>query len=186
MSHHPLVVSIVGTSGVGKTTVVERLVPLLRLAGHRVGTVKHASHGFSADREGSDSWRHQQAGADAVLLVGPEGSALFLSRAVTHPDPAERDDRADIARLISAHAEGVEVVLAEGFAPIHDLLIEVDREGVPRKDPGGPRSVWLTVTDRPDGIDRLGFDALDEVAARIAARLREGVHRGDPPPSPRG
>ncbi len=170
MSHHPLVVSVVGSSGVGKTTVIERLVPMLRSRGLRTGTVKHASHGFSADREGSDSWRHHRAGADAVLLVGPEGAALFLAREVAHRGLDGDDDRADIARLVDEHLTMVDVVLAEGYAPIHHLLIEVDRCDVPRKEQLGPRTVWLTVTDRPDGRDCLGFDALDEVATRIFGR----------------
>jgi len=41
MAVTPMIVSFVGTSGVGKTTVVEALVPLLRASGLRVGTVKH-------------------------------------------------------------------------------------------------------------------------------------------------
>lgn len=170
MAPAPLVISVVGTSGVGKTTLVERLIPALRAHGLRVGTVKHASHGFVADRERSDSWRHQQAGADSTLLVGPDGAAVFLAGRVAHPDGGD-DARADIARLVGAHLHSVDVVLAEGYAPIHDLLIEVDREGVPRKEPAGPRTVWLTVTDRPDGADRLGFDQLDIVAERIVTRL---------------
>jgi len=176
MTDFPLVISVVGTSGVGKTTLVERLLPELRARGLRVGTVKHASHGFVADRVGSDSWRHQQAGAESTLLVGPEGAAVFLAAHVAHPDGGD-DARGNIARLVDAHLHAVDVVLAEGYAPIHDLLIEVDREGVPRKEPAGPRTVWLTVTDRPDGTDqpdgsdRLGFDQLALVAERITARL---------------
>jgi molybdopterin-guanine dinucleotide biosynthesis protein MobB len=178
MTHGPLVISVVGTSGVGKTTLVERLVPELRARGLRVGTVKHASHGFIADRTGSDSWRHQQAGADSTLLVGPEGAAVFLAAHVAHPDGGD-DARSNIARMVAAHLHFVDVVLAEGYAPIHDLLIEVDREGVPRKEPAGPRTVWLTVTDRPegndrpDGNDRLGFEQIDLVAERIVARLAQ-------------
>jgi len=165
-----LVVSVVGSSGAGKTTVIERLVPLLRAAGLRVGTSKHASHGFTADREGSDSWRHLHAGADAVLLVGPDGAAVFLARRVAHPNP-DAGPHQDIARLLAQHVTEVDVVLAEGYAPVHDLLIEVRRDGIPTKATPGPTSVWLTVTDRPSGADQISFDALAAVSARIVERI---------------
>ena len=58
----PVVVTITGSSGSGKTTFVERVLPALRDRGLSVGTVKHASHGFTADRPGSDSARHAAAG----------------------------------------------------------------------------------------------------------------------------
>jgi len=170
VSHSPLIISVVGPSGAGKTTVIERLIPMLRATGLRVGTSKHASHGYIADREGSDSWRHQHAGADTVLLVGPEGAAVFLARQVAHPDP-DADPHHDIGRLLAEHMHNVDVVLSEGYAPVHDLLIEVDRNGVPPKPVPGSRAIWLTVTDRPDGADRLSFDSLDDLAARIADRI---------------
>lgn len=170
MIDSPLIISVVGPSGAGKTTVIERLVPMLRAAGLRVGTSKHASHGYTADREGSDSWRHQQAGADTVLLVGPSGAAVFLAQQISHPD-ADTDPHQDIARLLARHMHNVDVVLCEGYAPVHDLLIEVERSGVPPKPAPGSRVVWLTVTDRPDGADRLSFDALDQLAARIIDRM---------------
>ena len=75
----PLVISFVGASGVGKTTVIEQLIPLVAVSGLRVGTVKHASHGHEVDRIGSDSWRHRRAGAEVVLLAGASGAVVFLA-----------------------------------------------------------------------------------------------------------
>lgn len=173
MSNAPLVISVVGASGSGKTTLVEQLVASLRAHDVRVGTVKHASHGFAADREGSDSWRHQQAGAERVLLVGPHGSALFLDGASTYDDH-ESDPHAAIARLVQRYHAGLDIVLAEGFAPVHDLLIQVERRDVPLKHTRSTHAVWITVTDEPDGVDRLGFDAIDEVVRRILDRRVTG------------
>lgn len=84
-----MIVSFVGSSGVGKTTVVEQLIPLVRAAGLRVGTVKHAPHGHDVDRVGSDSWRHRQAGADAVLLAGADGAGRCCSsRSIVRVTPS--------------------------------------------------------------------------------------------------
>lgn len=172
MTASPLVVSVVGPSGAGKTTVIEQLVPLLRANGLRVGTTKHASHGYTADREGSDSWRHHRAGADTVILAGPDGAAVFLAQRVAHPDP-DADPHDDIAQLIARYMNDVDVVLAEGYAPVHDLLIEVERAGVPPKPVAGNRTVWMTITDRPDGADRISFDALADAATRITRHLSD-------------
>ena len=70
------VVSVVGRSGSGKTTLIEKLVPALKARGLRVGTIKHDAHRFEIDREGKDSWRHRQAGAEAVLISSREKIAL--------------------------------------------------------------------------------------------------------------
>lgn len=184
MAVTPLIVSFVGSSGVGKTTVVESLIPLLRASGLRVGTVKHAPHGHEVDRVGSDSWRYQAAGADAVLLAGAAGAVLFLPpEPQLAPEPPARHssqqsaaDVERIVRLIEVHLIDVDVVLAEGFVPFHDLLVIVHRKDVPAKPAGGEREVWLTVTDEPLGCSvEFSFEALDGVAEQIARQARVGT-----------
>lgn len=71
------ILSFVGRSNSGKTTLIERVIPELTRAGYRVATVKHAGHGFELDTEGKDSWRHKQAGASAVVVVSNGSMAMF-------------------------------------------------------------------------------------------------------------
>lgn len=71
------ILSIVGRSNSGKTTLVERLIPELVMAGYRVATIKHAGHGFNLDTEGKDSWRHKRAGAGTVIVVSKGSLAMF-------------------------------------------------------------------------------------------------------------
>jgi molybdopterin-guanine dinucleotide biosynthesis protein B len=71
------IVSFVGRSTSGKTTLIERVIPELVLAGYRVATIKHAGHGFDLDTEGKDSWRHKRAGASAVIVVSKGSLAMF-------------------------------------------------------------------------------------------------------------
>ena len=42
----PSVVTLVGKSGTGKTTFLEKLIPVLKEKGLRIGTIKHDVHGF--------------------------------------------------------------------------------------------------------------------------------------------
>lgn len=71
------IVSFIGRSNSGKTTLIERVIPELVKAGYRVATVKHAGHGFDLDTEGKDSWRHRRAGASSVVVVSKGSLALF-------------------------------------------------------------------------------------------------------------
>src|SRR3990170_4407238 len=71
------IVSIVGTSDSGKTTLLEKLIPELIKKGYRVATIKHDVHGFDVDREGKDSWRHKKAGARTTIISSPEKIAVI-------------------------------------------------------------------------------------------------------------
>ena len=73
----PPVISIVGKSESGKTTLIEQLIPELKRRGYRIGIVKHAHHGFDMDRKGKDSYRHRQAGADTVMIASPGQIAMI-------------------------------------------------------------------------------------------------------------
>ena len=61
-------VCIAGWSDSGKTTLIERLIPLLTDRGLRVGVVKHTHHSLSMDQHGSDTDRYR--GSGAAIAVG--------------------------------------------------------------------------------------------------------------------
>ena len=63
------VVSVVGVSDSGKTTLMERLLKEIKSRGWRVATIKHDLHGFDIDKPGKDSWRHARAGADIGRMI---------------------------------------------------------------------------------------------------------------------
>lgn len=65
---HPVLFGIVGEKNSGKTTLMEALIRILTGRGFKVASIKHDGHDFEADREGSDSWKHYQAGAYASAV----------------------------------------------------------------------------------------------------------------------
>ena len=75
-----MVVSFVGHSGAGKTTLVERIVRELSDRGFSVSVIKFTHHEFDLDRPGKDSFRFKQAGAAAVGLVSPGGWAIIADK----------------------------------------------------------------------------------------------------------
>ena len=100
------ILSIVGRSNSGKTTLVERLIPELVLAGYRVATIKHAGHGFDLDTEGKDSWRHKRAGAGTVIVVSKGSLAMFADV----PDEIHVEELRD--RFVGREYD---LILAEGW-----------------------------------------------------------------------
>jgi molybdopterin-guanine dinucleotide biosynthesis protein B len=143
----PAVVTITGSSGAGKTSFVERVLPVLRDRGLSVGTVKHASHGFIPDRPGSDSARHAAAGAEPVLLVGPEGHVLFhLNRRPAEPPPKLQD-------LVSRYFADRDLVLVEGFSSEGGPCVLISRQGVERREAPSPEQVLFAMVDEPLGYD---------------------------------
>jgi len=114
------IVSIVGKSNSGKTTMIEKLVPELVRRGYRVATIKHDVHGFEVDREGKDSWRHKQAGAHTVIISSPQKLALI--RDMNHD--------AELAELRDRFIQEVDLILSEGFKRSNQPKIEVYRKEI--------------------------------------------------------
>ncbi len=78
-----------GFSGVGKTTLIERLIQRFNEDDFSVGYYKHDSHRFTMDREGKDTERCARAGAGIVAINDPRHFGLvaddsFKKRTVAH------------------------------------------------------------------------------------------------------
>jgi len=117
------IVSVVGKSDSGKTTLIEKIVPELARRGYRVATIKHDVHGFEIDREGKDSWRHRKAGAEAVVISSPGQIALIRN--------VERD--LTLAELRERFIDDVDIIITEGFKKDVQPKIEVFRRETHRE-----------------------------------------------------
>ena len=113
-----IILSIVGRSNTGKTTLLEKLVIELTGKGYRVGTIKHDVHGFDIDREGKDSWRHKKAGAVVTVISSPTKVAVIK----------DVDSDAEIDQLVERYMDDVDLVLTEGYKRSKKPKIEVFRK----------------------------------------------------------
>ena len=114
----PAIVSIVGSSHSGKTTLIEKLIRELKSRGYRVATIKHAPQGAAFDEPNKDSWRHLQAGSEATI-VGSKDKLVLIK-------PVASDITLDeIARLLG---EDYDIILTEGFKQGNASKIEVHRK----------------------------------------------------------
>uniref|UniRef100_A0A7J2TGM1 Molybdopterin-guanine dinucleotide biosynthesis protein B n=1 Tax=Archaeoglobus fulgidus TaxID=2234 RepID=A0A7J2TGM1_ARCFL len=93
-----IVLSIVGSSGSGKTKLIEKLVPELLKLGFKVAVIKHAHKEF--DFEEKDSTRIFRSGAE-VAVVSNEKFAII-----------RRGNLKDVLEFFKDY----DIVLTEGFS----------------------------------------------------------------------
>jgi len=146
---------VAASSNSGKTTLIEKVVRILKERGLRVAVIKHASKGFDLDRPGKDSWRFREAGADSVVLVGPDSMALM--RKISREPSLD-----ELAMMV----QDSDVVIREGFKTDKGSRIEVFRSGVSGEQPlcMTDQSFIALVSDVPFSIAIPRFD-LDDAAA---------------------
>jgi molybdopterin-guanine dinucleotide biosynthesis protein B len=112
------VIGVIGYSNTGKTTLIEKLIPLFAARGLRVSALKHAHHGFDVDRPGKDSYRYREAGAGQVLIATTQRWALLTE---TPNDSAPLE-------VLLAQLAPCDLVIVEGFrSEGHIPRIEVRR-----------------------------------------------------------
>jgi molybdopterin-guanine dinucleotide biosynthesis protein B len=134
----PPIVSIVGKSESGKTTLMEKLLRELKSRGYRVATVKHTPQKLSFDEPGKDSWRHIQAGSEATLISSPDKVVLIKPTST----------KTSLEQLAHLIGEDYDIILTEGFSQGDAPKIEVHRKqaGPPL---ASPRKLIAIATDEP-------------------------------------
>jgi len=121
----PAVLAVSGAHNSGKTTLLEKLIPLLRARGLKVGVIKHDGHDFTPDVPGTDSFRLREAGAEGVAVFS--GSRYLLTEEF-------RLNEQDLLALFERH--GYDLVLMEGFKESGWPKIELSRRSL------SPLSRW--------------------------------------------
>jgi len=170
------IVSIVGRSNTGKTTLIEKMIPELIRRGYRVATIKHNIHGFDIDHEGKDSWRHKKAGARVTLIASPHRVALI--------EDIERDY--ELSELRDRYIRDVDIILSEGFKKNAHPKIEVVRtelkhEPICTKDD----NLIAVMSDKPvdRGVLCLDINDLIGIVDLIEGRFLKGAFPSTHPQS---
>jgi molybdopterin-guanine dinucleotide biosynthesis protein B len=159
-------------SGTGKTTLLLKLIPLLRDQGLRVGLIKHAHHGFDIDHPGKDSHELRHAGASPVLITSS------IRRAIVTERPLPRDPV--LAEELACFDPGsADLILVEGFKRERFPKIELHRPvlGHPLLFPDD-ETIIAIATDAslpiPPPIPLLDLNRPEEIVAFIQ---RDFLHR---------
>jgi len=156
------IICIVGASDSGKTTFLEKLIPIMRDRGYRVGTLKHDAHGFEMDREGKDTWRHRLAGAQTIAIASPTQVASI--RGTT--------EELNLDELAARYFWQEDVIFTEGYKRSNYPKIEVFRSAIEPQPICGPKNHLIAlVTDDATDMDVPSF-RFDE-ASRLADFIEE-------------
>lgn len=119
----PPLLGIIAWSGTGKTTLLKKIIPLLKKRGVRPGLIKHTHHDMDVDIPGKDSYELRKAGASQTLVASQKRWALMTETA--------EESELDLHWLVNKmDASLLDLVLVEGFKhqPIPKILLY--REGV--------------------------------------------------------
>ncbi|MBI5043064.1 MAG: molybdopterin-guanine dinucleotide biosynthesis protein B [Nitrospirae bacterium] len=132
------IVSIVGKSNSGKTTLIEKVIPFLTKKGYRIATIKHCAHGFEMDKEGKDTWKHKKAGAKAIVAVSDKKLALITDITPSRTLPPRGGgkgggDRLKLEEIRERFIDDVDLIIAEGYKTERYQKIEVIRNGNSKK-----------------------------------------------------
>jgi len=136
------IISIVGKSESGKTTLLEGLITKLKQRGYKVAVIKHAAEDFELDTVNKDSWRFSQAGSEVSAISSAHKLAVIKN--------LEHDlGPQELSQFIGSDYD---LILTEGFKQSSHPKIEVHRKEQGKELLSQPEQLLAIVTDEPLNI----------------------------------
>jgi len=117
---HIPVLGIAAFSGTGKTTLLTKLIPILKKTGLRIGLIKHSHHNFEIDNPEKDSYLLRKAGASPMMIVSTHRRAIITEFNVSK-EPVLNE------QLACLDQSELDLVLVEGFKAEFFPKIELHR-----------------------------------------------------------
>ena len=163
----PPIVSIVGKSDSGKTTLLEALIKVLGQRGRRVAVIKHAADDFEIDTPDKDSWRFSRAGSE-VSAISSKDKLAVIRRLENDSDPQA---------LLPYVGADCDLVLTEGFKQYSCPKIEVIGSGQGSDLVNPPEQLLAIVTDKPINVKVPQFHKTeaDKIADLIEQKYLTGA-----------
>ena len=145
------IISVVGKSDSGKTTLLEELIAELKRRGYKVAVIKHSAEDVELDTVNKDTWRFSQAGSDVSAISSAHRLAIFkkLEHDLT---PSE---------LTCLSAWDCDLILTEGYKQSSYPKIEVHRREQGEDMVSQQEQIIAVVTDEPIKLDVPQFTKSD-------------------------
>ncbi len=162
----PPIISIVGKSDSGKTTLLEGLIANLKQRGYKIAVLKHAAEDIELDTVNKDSWRFSQAGSEVSAVSSTRKLAIIKN--LEH-DLAPQE-------LVQFIGSDYDLILTEGFKQSDHPKIEVHRKGQGAALLSPPEQLLAVVTDEPlkVTVPQFSKDEVPEIADLIEKTLALG------------
>lgn len=151
-------------SGTGKTSLLVKLLPLMRMQGLRVALIKQTHHDVEIDKPGKDSYELRKAGANQVMLASAKRCSVITEYdKQREPDLVELIDKLDL--------KNIDLVLVEGFKDLPFAKIELHRPATGSRliypEDGSVIAVASDEDIKTGDLPLLNMNAADEVAGFI-------------------
>ena len=161
------IISLVGKSSSGKTTLLEKLIAELKRRGHKVAIVKHSHHADTLDTAEKDTWRFTKAGSELSAINSLDHLAIY--RRMDHFfEPQE---------ISSFILWDYDIILTEGFKGSPYPKIEVHRAEQGKELLTDKQLLLAVVTDEPLEISVPQFSHGD--VAGIADFIEKRINTGN-------
>ncbi len=105
-------------SGTGKTTLLKKLIPVLKKKGLRIAVIKHAHHSFNIDLPGKDSYELRMAGADQVIVSSAKRFVKIIE---------QLKEKSLQECLSEVDIQSCDLILVEGYKRAQIKKIELHR-----------------------------------------------------------
>lgn len=148
------IISIVGKSKSGKTTLLEKLIPELKSRGYRIGVIKHDVHNHQIDIPGKDSYRIKESGAETIIISSSKKISMIR----------DLKEEIDLRFIEFKYLEDMDLILTEGYKRRKFPKIEVLRSKVSKEPSCSPNEVFAFISDFPIKSKRPVFD-IDDIKA---------------------
>ena len=164
------IISIVGKSKSGKTTLLEGLIAELKRRGYKVAIIKHSGEDPELDTVNKDTWRLSQAGSEISAISSEHKLAVF--KQLEHDISPQ-----ELSYFVSWDYD---LILTEGFKQSNYPKIEVHRKEQGRDLVSAPKQLLAVVTDEPLNVEVPQFSRnevlkiADLIESMILSRQREG------------
>ncbi|MCR5083062.1 MAG: cyclic pyranopterin monophosphate synthase MoaC [Parasporobacterium sp.] len=150
MKNNIPVMGFAAYSGTGKTTLIEKIIRILKSKGFRVAVVKHDAHDFEIDKKGKDSYRFSAAGSDITVIASDKKYARMEKGFASFKD-------------ILADIKDADIILVEGYKGENIPRIGLCRKVTGKGFTADYNSFIAIACDyKPDNLKVPCFDINDE------------------------